>query len=168
MKGRYFTTGELRRDAYYERKEQRSGDNLRACWYCFVGFIIVLCMAACFSGCTTTKVIEVQTVKHDTTYVSKIQKDSVWLHDSIYVQKSGDTLLIEKWHTKWKEILQIDTVYQARVDSVPVPYEVIKEVEKKLSWWQRTQMIAGDVLLAVLFGLFCFGVWKLLKKFSII
>ena len=134
--------------------------------------ILVVCvfgvLLVCMSSCTTTRIVEVQTVKHDTTYVSKIQKDSVWLHDSIYVQKSGDTLLIEKWHTKWKEILQIDTVYQARVDSVPVPYEVIKEVEKRLSWWQRTQMIAGDVLLAVLFGLFCFGVWKLLKKFSII
>ena len=131
----------------------------------FIVFFIVCALLTFMLGsCTTTKIIEVQTVKHDTTYVSKVQKDSVWLHDSIYVQKSGDTLLIEKWHTKWKEILQIDTVYQARVDSIPVPYEVTKEVEKKLSWWQQTQMIAGDVLLAVLFGLFCYGIWRIGKK----
>ena len=153
---------------YYERKHERSGESVRACWYSFIGFVLFLLLAACFSSCTTTKIIEVQTVTHDTTYINKIQKDSVWLHDSIHVKEKGDSVIIEKWHTQWRDRLLIDTVYQSKVDSIPVPYPVERLIEKQLSWWQKTQMIAGDVLLAVIFGLLCFGVWKLFRKLSII
>jgi len=168
MNRRYYTQNELRQEAYYERKNAESGHSMRACMYCMIGLVVFLLLAACFSSCTTTKVIEVQTVKHDTTYISKIQKDSVWLHDSIHVKEKGDSVIIEKWHTKWRDRLLIDTLYQSKTDTIPKPYPVIKEVERELTWWQKTQMIAGDILLAVIFGLFCFGIWKLFRKLSII
>ena len=52
-----------------------------------VGWVIALCMAvlialSLLSSCTTTKYIEVEKVRTDTTYITKWQKDSVWLHDS--------------------------------------------------------------------------------------
>ena len=131
--------------------------------------IIVMCVFTlllfCMSSCATTRIVEVETVKHDTTYISKIQKDSVWLHDSTFIKVAGDTTLIEKWHTKYVDRLLIDTLYRDKTDSLAVPYYVEKKVPKELSWWQKTQMIAGDVLLAVLFGLVCFGGWKIFRKF---
>ena len=84
-------------------------------------------------SCTTTKVVTVEKVKTDTTYITKQQRDSIWLHDSIHVTERGDTIRIEKWHTKYIEREVHDTLYRAKVDSIPVPYEVIKEVPRKKS-----------------------------------
>jgi hypothetical protein len=80
----------------------------------------------------------------------------VWLHDSISVKEKGDTIRIEKWHTKYIEREVHDTIYQAKRDSIPVPYEVIKEVPAKLSKTQKGLMTLGILTLmaAVIFGAF--------------
>ena len=128
-----------------------------------VGWVIALCMGvlialSLLSSCTTTKYVEVERVRTDTTYITKWQKDSVWLHDSIHVKEKGDTVLIEKWHTQWRDRLRIDTIYQATHDTIPAPFPQTEYVEKDLSWWQRTQMYAGDVMLLVLLG---YGLFRL-------
>lgn len=132
----------------------------RAIWVLIV-CAIVLAVATVFGGCTTTKYIEVERIRNDTTYITKWQKDSVWLHDSILIKDRGDTVLIEKWHTKYIEKQVHDTISVAKTDSVPVPYPVPEYVEKELSWWQRTQMYAGDVMLIVLLVLLGYGVFRL-------
>jgi hypothetical protein len=95
-------------------------------------------------------------VHHDSIYFTKVQRDSVWLHDSISVKEKGDTIRIEKWHTKYIEREMHDTIYQAKRDSIPVPYEVIKEVPAKLSKTQKGLMTLGILTLmaAVIFGAF--------------
>ena len=130
--------------------------------------IIGLILCAIFSGCTTTKVLEVERVRTDTTYITKWEHDSIHVHDSIRIFERGDTVRIEKWHTKYIESIKHDTLYQSKTDSVPVPYPVDKFVEKSLSWWQRTQMYAGDVLIIVLLiflGYGGFRLWRVYKFF---
>lgn len=118
--------------------------------------------ALLLQGCRTPAPTIVERVRTDTAYVSKIQRDSVWLHDSVMVERwlRGDTVFEfrDRWHVKYVERLRVDTVYRARVDSVPVPYEVEKEVPAQLSWWQRLRMGLGS---AVLLGLVGFVGWKL-------
>lgn len=114
------------------------------------------------TGCKTKeRIVTVEHVRTDTTYITKEQRDSIWLHDSIYVHEwsKQDTvyMLQEKWHTKYKEKVVRDTIYQAKVDSVPVPYEVVKEVRKPMWWWQK---------MLIWWGLICAagaGVWVWLK-----
>ena len=118
---------------------------------------IALIMLLIFLGsCTTTKVVTVEKVKTDTTYITQHQRDSIWLHDSIHVSEKGDTIRIEKWHTKYREKQVHDTTYVAKVDSIPVPYEVIKEVPTKLSKTQKGLMTLGilTLLAGVIFGAF--------------
>lgn len=141
-------------------KFRESGPSTRMCWYCFLAIVITLVIGS-LTGCRTITETEIiEKVRTDTTYIVKHQKDSVWIHDSIHVKEKGDTILIEKWHTQWMERIKIDTLYQARVDSIPVPYPVEKLVEKELSWWQKTQIYAGDFLLVLILG---FGIWKVIK-----
>ena len=104
-----------------------------------------------FASCTTTKYVEVERVSHDTTYVSKHSRDSIYLHDSVHVKEKGDTVWVERWHTQWRERTKTDTVYKSRVDSVPAPYPVDKrvEVEKQLTWWQTLQIWLGRIVLAL-------------------
>lgn len=110
-------------------------------------FALIIMLA--LTGCKTKEVVTVEKVKADTTYITKVQRDSIWQHDSVYVKEKGDSVLIERWHTKYIEKEVHDTTYVAKHDSVPVPYPVTKYVEKQLSWWQKTLIYAGGI-----FGLF--------------
>lgn len=112
-----------------------------------VAFIIVV-MLALLTGCKTqyVPVPEYHTeyiVKHD----SVTLRDSIWQHDSIYVEKSGDTILMEKWRTKYqlvyRDVLRVDSF--VKTDSVRVPYPV----ERKLNKWEQFKMDYGAVSFGV-------------------
>ena len=107
--------------------------------------IVLLALCALLGSCTTTKVVTVDRVHNDTTYITKLQYDSIHVHDSIMVSEKGDTVRIEKWHTKFIESIRHDTVYQSRTDSVPTPYPVIHEVEKNLTTLQQGLMATGGI-----------------------
>ena len=112
-------------------------------------------------SCTKTEYITVEKVRTDTTYIAHIVTDSVYQHDSIYIHEKGDTVWYERWHTQYRDRLRIDTVYQAKVDTIAKPYPVIKEVEKKLTKTQKGLMWTGGMSLL---ALFVFGVYKV-KRF---
>ena len=113
-------------------------------------FCLVILVALLLVGCKAKeRVVTVEKVRNDTTYITKHQRDSVWLHDSIHVTEKGDTIRIERWHTKYIEKATHDTLYQHKTDSVPVPYPVEKLVERELTWWQQTRMHLGEALLAL-------------------
>ena len=118
-------------------------------------------MLSALSSCKTrTVVMTVPEIRTDTVMITKWQRDSIWAHDSVHVSEKtkGDTVWLEvsKWHTKYVEKQVHDTIYQAKRDSIPVPYEVIKEVPAKLSKTQKGLMTLGILTLmaAVIFGAF--------------
>lgn len=101
-------------------------------------FLLLLLLLSS-SGCRSIRYVPVETVKHDSVYITQHQKDSIHVHDSIYQKEKGDTLIIEKWHTKYIERQVHDTTYIEKVDSIQVPYLV----EKQLTRWQRMKMNTG-------------------------
>lgn len=139
---------------------------------CFQGvffvlaFLIGLVICALLSSCSTTKVVEVEKVKTDTTYITKWQRDSVWKHDSIRVSEKGDTVRIERWHMKYIEKQVHDTTYVATHDTIPQPYEVVKEVPAELSWWQRVRLWMGNAVLLALLGVVGYYGWRLWRVFK--
>jgi hypothetical protein len=124
-------------------------------------WLMMTVVAVVMCGCTKTEYITVERVTHDTTYVAKHQRDSIWLHDSIRVSEKGDTIRIEKWHTKFVEREVHDTLYQAKSDTIPQPYPVTEYVEKPLGWWQKGLIWIGIIALMVMIVIV---VWKL-KRF---
>ena len=111
------------------------------------------------TGCTTTKYVPIETVRIDTMKVTKYERDSIYIHDSTIVREKGDTMLIEKWHTRWRDRWMHDTVYQSRVDSIPKPYPVEKRVPAELTWLQQTRLHLANILLYALLviGIFYLG-----------
>ena len=111
-------------------------------------------------GCTTTKYVQIPEYHNDTVRVTQYQRDSIYMHDSILVRQRGDTVTVERWHTRWRDRWQHDTLYISKTDSVPTPYpvEVVKEVKKPLTWWQQTRMHVGGI---VIFLLIIFAVRKI-------
>ena len=113
-----------------------------------VGAIIVaLLICALFGSCTTTKYVPVPEYHTDTVRISHNTRDSIYVHDSTYIKEKGDTMLIERWHTQWRDRIIHDTIYQSKCDSIPYPVEVIKEVPAKLTWWQQTRLHLANILL---------------------
>ena len=134
----------------------------------FIVFIIMgLLLCAMLSGCTTTKYVQVPVVHNDTTIITKHQRDSIHVHDSIMVSEKGDTVRIEKWHTKYIEKQIHDTTYISKTDSIPYPVEVIKEVPAKLTWWQQMRLhLANILLLSLLLGVIIWIGKRHLKMFG--
>lgn len=161
----YGDTPEVPRDDYDEEKSDKA---YKGCFWSLVASIVtfVIVSVLLLTSCTTTKVVEVEKVRTDTTYITKWQRDSVWLHDSIRVKEKGDSVWVERWHTKFVEREVHDTLYQAVTDSIPVPYEVIKEVPAELSWWQKLRLWLGNIVLlallavAIYYGVKCYKVWR--------
>ena len=104
--------------------------------------------------------IPIETVKHDSIYISKIQHDSIYQRDSIYVDHKGDTVLIYKDRYLYKYKNLIDTMYVSRTDSIQVPFPV----ERELSWWQSVKLQVGEIAIGVIIGLIIIIVWLLRKN----
>ena len=130
--------------------------------FTFMFFLFILSLIA---GCKShERVVIVETVRADTLRLSHNIRDSVWLHDSIFVRDKGDTMWIERWHTRWRDRTVHDTTYVSKTDSVPVPYPVEVKVPRELSWWQRLRMHAGGVALSLLAIWLGIQAWKIYKK----
>ena len=128
-------------------------------WHIPLGIVMAVAfLALLMCSCKTVEYVPIveHETHHDSIYFTQVQRDSIWQHDSILIKQKGDTVRIEKWHTKYIEKQVHDTTYVAKVDSVPVPYEVIKEVPAKLSKTQKGLILIGILTLmaAIIFGAF--------------
>jgi len=126
-----------------------------------LGLIACALITLC-SSCTTTKYVPVIEHHTDTLIQTKVQKDSVFMHDSVEVRIAGDTVTIDRWHTKYISKEVHDTIYQSKTDSVPAPYpvEVIKEVPAELTMWQRLKMKVGGAAIILCLLAFLIWVWR--------
>lgn len=121
--------------------------------------IITLLLCTLLAGCKTKeRIVTVETVRTDTTYITRHERDSIYVHDSIHVHEKGDTVTVERWHTRWRDRWRYDTIYISKTDSVPTPYPVDVEVPAPLTWWQQARMHVGGI---VIFLLIIFAVRKI-------
>ena len=116
-------------------------------------FLVVFAVMAMCSSCTTTKYIPVPEYHTDTLIVTQHQRDSIYINDSTVITEKGDTVTIEKWHTKYVQKEVHDTTYISKRDTIPQPYPVTEYVEKPLAWWQKTLMYLGGLVIVI------FGIW---------
>ena len=119
-----------------------------------VGMLICLL----FGSCKSVEYVFVPQTHTDTLIVTKVQHDSIYINDSTVITEKGDTVTIEKWHTKYVEKQIHDTTYVSKTDTIPKPYPVEKEVPAELTWWQQTRLHIANILLWALL-IFAFIKW---------
>ena len=133
-----------------------------------IEFAIGIVIAFMLLGCKHTEYIEVEKVveKHDTLREVSFLHDSIHLRDSIYFHEwiKGDTVYSEKVRDRWHyvEHTKRDTIIQKESEYVrePIPYPVIKYVEKPFKKWQISLMLLGFASLVAA------GVWIWIKIFK--
>lgn len=115
--------------------------------------LLAVLVTSCGAARLQTQTIYVR----DTTYISKVQVDSVYKRDSVFVKEKGDTIYkyVERYRDRYKFLR--DTIYRYKVDSVYVDKERVVKVEKQLTAWQRFKMRGFWALLA---AMACWIVWK--------
>lgn len=119
-----------------------------------------MCMLFVICSCRTVKYVPVETVKVDTTYINKLQRDSIYMLDSVYIKETGDTVLIEKYKYLYRDKLVRDTMYISKADSIQVPYPV----EKELTRWQQFRMdFGGWAMCIVVISILILIVYKIKK-----
>ena len=129
--------------------------------------IAILIIASWLMGCKSQeRVVTVYRHTTDTLIQTKVERDSIYAHDSIYVRDRGDTVWIERWHTRWRERLLADTVYVAKCDTLTRTETITKYREKELSWWQKARLWIGNVVLIALFVAAAFLAWRIIGKFK--
>lgn len=115
-----------------------------------VAFIIAMIVCSFFTSCKSVEYVPVIEYHTDTLIKTNMQHDSIYINDSTVITEKGDTVKIEKWHTKYVEKQVHDTTYVSKIDSIPKPYPVEVKVEKQLTWWQQTRLHLANILLWLL------------------
>ena len=133
-----------------------------------VCMLIGLMVCGLLTSCKSHEPTIVERIRTDTVRITQQQRDSIYLRDSIFVNQwqSGDTIfqVRDRWHTRyvWKEVR--DTFYKAKVDSVPVPYPVIKKVPAELTWWQQCRLHLANIVLWLVLIIALWWVLRVAKK----
>jgi len=107
--------------------------------------VIFCAIALLCCACGTTKYVPIETTR--TEYRDNYLRDSIYLHDSIFVKEKGDTLIVEKYRYLYRDKLVHDSIFKTDTIRVPYPVEVVKEVKKPLSGWQNFQVWCGRIAL---------------------
>ena len=115
-------------------------------------------------ACRSVRYIPVESVRHDSVVTILHHRDSIYQHDSVFIKEKADTLLIERWHTRWRDRVSHDTLYMSKTDTIRVPVPV----ERKLTKSERTYITIGKWSVGVVAGLvlaaICFIFFR--RKFS--
>ena len=111
-----------------------------------VKYVLATLLLLVVWSCRTTEYVPVEVVRSDTTYINKVQQDSIYQLDSVYILDRGDTVLITKTKYLYKDRVVHDTVYRSRIDSIQVPYPV----EKQLTRWEQLRLNVGGWAIGII------------------
>lgn len=106
------------------------------------------------------------TERLDSIFITAVQRDSIYLHDSIYVKENGDTVYKYVEKLRYKYVNSVDTLYRTivRVDTAYVDRTKLEEyekpvyIEKKVKWYNKVCMWLGRIccLAAILWAIFLY------------
>lgn len=103
---------------------------------------VLFYMTLSLQSCRSVSYIPVETVKSDTLRVidRQVERDSVFLRDSIYVAQRGDTVFIEKFRYLYRDKVTHDTIAETQIKTLREQVPV--EVAKPLTAWQTFRLRA--------------------------
>ena len=114
-------------------------------WY---HYLILLLIMYFFCECRT-EYVPLEVVKRDSVIIASLDRDSIFVRDSVFVREKGDTVYKykDKYVYVYKNLVDTFFVYRDREVEVPVP------VERKLTWWERMKMEYAEWIIGVLMGI---------------
>lgn len=120
-----------------------------------LAFICMLTLASCSLSRKTIKQEEKRdsaSVRTEFVWQVKQIHDSIYLRDSVFVEKKGDTIYLNKWRTQYRERLIHDTIIVETTDTLRIKEWQVKDVLKSPSFFQmwRAYAIGAVVILFII------------------
>lgn len=110
-------------------------------------------MALLLFSCTTTREASSDyrtTERLDSVFITTLQRDSIYLHDSIYMLEKGDTVYKYVERLRYKYVSTTDTVARTKIDTSFVERVEVREVEQQVAWYSRCFMWLGQLVCAAI------------------
>ena len=120
-----------------------------------LAFICMLTLASCSLSRKTIKQEEKRdsaSVRTEFVWQVKQIHDSIYLRDSVFVEKKGDTIYLNKWRTQYRERLIHDTIIVETTDTLRIKEWQVKDVLKSPSFFQmwRAYIIGAVAILLII------------------
>lgn len=128
----------------------------REWWEYIVLFFACLLVAFMLTCCTTIKYVPVEKVVTKDSIVVKKEYDSIEIKVKEYV--GHDTIYRDSIVVRYK--YRTDTIYQSYRDSIPYPVEVVKEVDKPRTTYEKNMIRLGWSFIVVVIG---YVLWRFIK-----
>lgn len=122
---------------------------------CVPMLVAIVAVLLCFGSCCTCKKVVVGNDRDSTAVHYEWQIDTIREIDSVFVsvREKGDTVWIEKYKYKYRyktrDVEVHDTTTVVEKETIEVPVEVVKEVPRKKSWFDKTQQYGFWMLLSL-------------------
>lgn len=120
-----------------------------------LAFICMLTLASCSLNRKAIKQEERRdsaSVRTEFVWQVKQIHDSIYLRDSVFVEKKGDTIYLNKWRTQYRERLIHDTIIVETTDTLRIKEWQVKDVLKSPSFFQmwRAYIIGAVAILLII------------------
>lgn len=109
---------------------------------CLVIAMAILLVTAC-----SPRIVEHVRVQRDTTYIERLQVDSLYIRDSVFIREKGDTVYQYRERIRDRYRFIHDTTFIHRTDTLMVEKERL--VEKQLSRWQSFSITFGRIAMII-------------------
>ena len=109
--------------------------------------IIALLVAAVLLNACKTQQATASIPRNDSTAIHRdYAHGNRIIHDSIYIREKGDTILLEHWHTEYRDSIRTiqDTVYK---DKEVIIHEPPERYVTPWAWWS----LGASILFVILF-----------------
>lgn len=123
----------------------------------------LICLVLAAASCRTIQTVEVPVPVHDTTYITKTERDSVFIEHTTHEYVKGDTVFMKITTTKYVDRVKTDTVRLYVEKPIEIVKTETKTVKKPLNGLQKALMGGGvcfllSIIIAI--ALFIFGLKK--------
>lgn len=113
-------------------------------WPQMVSIAIVSLIILLLASCKATRVVTIPSEKKDSVYITRVDKDTTIVRDSIYTivwKTKADTVVVEKRNERvvYRSVMKTDTFFRVKVDSISVPYPV----PAQLTDWEAVKVAYG-------------------------
>lgn len=126
----------------------------------YIWIAVGIALLLLFGSCRSIRYVPVETIRTDSLYLSVHERDSIHIKDFVYIKEKGDSVIVDKWHTVYRDRRTRDTIYIEKEKEVMVPYPV----EKELTWWQKTKLELGEFSIGIILVLLIVVIWLVKKK----
>lgn len=123
-------------------------------------YIFLLILSLTLISCAhKAQVLQTERVRTEWRDQIRLQRDSIYLHDSIHIERKGDTVYRERWRILWRDRLRHDTLYRYERDSIPYVVRVQNPLSGIDLWSVRLSKLALLVLALLVLVLSIYRLW---------